>query len=308
MPSTFASVDSEPTSFDAIGVPWKIGIGGAELAASAFGGPLAGPHETAVLNRIAQFDRDWSRFRDDSLVAQIARSAGNYRLPDDAEPLLAVYERLYAVTDGRLSPLVGASLEQLGYDAHYRLNPAGEALAAPVWSDALTLRRTPTGLEFDTVTPVVLDVGAAGKGYLVDLVSDLLVAQGATESLVDASGDLRVRGERSIRVALENPFDSRKALGVVELRDAALCASATTRRTWGAGLHHILDAVTGRPVDTVIASWVTASTALEADALATALFLAEPARLEAEFAFEWVRLTADGRLESSAGFDGELFT
>jgi thiamine biosynthesis lipoprotein len=101
---------------------------------------------------------------------------------------------------------------------------------------------------------------------------------------------------------------SQKAVGVAELRDAALCGSAINRRAWGEGLHHIVDAVTGRPVvDGVIATWVVADSALVADGLATAMFFVEPARLREAFTFEWVRLSSDGRLEASAGFRGELF-
>nr|WP_207949354.1 FAD:protein FMN transferase [Microcella frigidaquae] len=282
-------------------------MGGSGTPTSSLGAALSEDDREAVLARIAQFDRDWSRFRDDSLVSRIAREPGSWTLPADAEPLLDLYERLHAATDARLSPLVGASLERLGYDAAYRLQPAGDPLPAPRWQDSLSLRRTADGLVLDTATPLLLDVGAAGKGYLVDLVGELLVQRGLPDTVVDASGDVRVRGERSIRVALENPFDPSKALGVVELRDQALCASATTRRAWGEGLHHIIDAITGRPVDAVVATWVIADSALVADGVATAMFLADPARLCRVFAVEWVRLMADGRLEASAGLRGELF-
>lgn len=299
---------AQPTQFEAIGAPWRIGVGGASTPVSSLGEPLADDDLGAVLERIERFDRDWSRFRDDSLVSRIAREPGSWRLPADAEPLLELYEQLHALTDARLSPLVGTSLERLGYDASYRLTPSGDPLPAPSWADAIALRRTAEGLELDAISPVLLDVGAAGKGYLVDLVGDLLATRGVTETLVDASGDVRVRGGRSIRIALENPADPTKAVGVAELHDAALCASALTRRAWGTGLHHIVDAVTGRPIaDGVIATWVVADSALVADGLATAMFLTDPARLSEAFSFEWVRLGIDGRLEASAGFRGELF-
>lgn len=296
------------TQFEAIGVPWRIGVGDIDSPVASLGAALEPDDLAAVLERIERFDRDWSRFRDDSLVSRIAREPGSWRLPADAEPLFALYESLHSLTDARLSPLVGASLERLGYDAAYRLTPSGDPLPAPSWADSIALRRTAEGLVLDTVTPVTLDVGAAGKGYLVDIVGDLLAARGVTETLVDASGDVRVRGGRSIRVALEHPADPRKAVGVAELHDAALCASAVNRRAWGDGLHHIVDAVTGRPVaDGVVATWVVAESALVADGLATAMFFVEPARLREGFEFEWVRLGMNGRLEASTGFRGELF-
>ena len=89
--------------------------------------------------------------------------------------------------------------------------------------------------------------------------------------VVDAGGDIAVRGAPQ-RIGLEHPFDERRAIGVWEVADAALCASAVNRRAWGDGLHHVLDARTGAPVRTVAATWAVAPTAMRADAIATALF------------------------------------
>ncbi|MDP9027420.1 MAG: FAD:protein FMN transferase [Actinomycetota bacterium] len=283
-------------SFDAIGTVWRIDT--AE--------PLGDAARDAVTARIDRFDRDWSRFRDDSLVTRIAREPGRHRLPDDAGPLLELYRELYAATGGRVSPLVGRAMESLGYDASYRLTPSATREPVPEWNDSIAW----DGEYLDTVAPVLLDVGAAGKGYLVDLVGDLLSALGLTEHVVDAGGDLRTRGV-PLRVALEHPADPTKAIGVVELGDAktdvALCASASNRRAWGPGLHHVLDAVTGEPTADVIASWAIAPTALLADAAATALFFDIDARFFAEHGISTVRMFRTGRVEHSPTFSGELF-
>ena len=121
----------------------------------------------------------------------------------------------------------------------------------PAWDDAISW----DGEYLETATPVLLDVGAAGKGYLIDLVSGILAEQGVTEHIIDASGDLLARGEVRMRVALEHPRDPKKAIGVVELHDGAIAASSSNRRAWGAGLHHVLDAVTGEPTGSVLATW-----------------------------------------------------
>lgn len=97
-------------------------------------------------------------------------------------------------------------------------------------------------------------------------------------------------------------------IGVANLRDRALCASAINRRAWGDGLHHILDARTGVPVRDVVATWVVADHAAIADGLATALFFVDASHLRESFRFSHVRMFADGRAEVSSNFDGELFT
>jgi len=282
------------TRFEAIGTAWQIDT---PL-------PLAPTLEAAIHERIDAFDLTYSRFRDDSLVARIATTAGTYPFPDDAALLFDLYRRLYEATDGAMSPLVGASLDRLGYDRVYSLRPNGAAITAPSWDDSIAW----DGSALTTVRPVSVDVGAAGKGYLVDIVGSMLADAAVAEFIVDASGDIRHRGGDPIRVALEHPLDPTKAIGVVNLGDGAICASASNRRSWGNGLHHVLDATTGLPTRGVIATWAMASTALEADGLATALFFADPGRLANKFEFAYVRMHSTGRVEFSPHLDGEIFT
>ncbi|MBH0129810.1 FAD:protein FMN transferase [Salinibacterium sp. NK8237] len=283
---------SPSKTFDAIGAPWQIDTAD----------PLDPEVFAAIQRRIEQFDRTYSRFRNDSLVSRIARTPGSYPFPPDAPPLFELYRRLYIATDGAMSPLVGRALEELGYDRTYSLQPSAARTRVPDWLEAISWN----GSELTTLTPAVLDVGAAGKGYLVDLVAEVLAEHGVSSATVDASGDMLHRGDGELRVALEHPLDTSKAIGVVTVSNEAICASAPNRRAW-AGLHHILDARTGLPTDRIIATWAIAPTALEADGLATALFFADPAKLAEEFDFQWVRMLSTGRVEHSPGFTGELF-
>jgi thiamine biosynthesis lipoprotein len=59
-------------------------------------------------------------------------------------------------------------------------------------------------------------------------------------------------------------------IGVVDLVNRALCASAVNRRTWGEGLHHVIDGRTRKPTTEVVATWVIADDAATADGLARA--------------------------------------
>jgi thiamine biosynthesis lipoprotein len=286
-------VDPLPVAwtFEAIGTHWRVDTRDA----------LPPPIADAVTERVTRFDRDWSRFRADSRIAALA-TPGRHRLADDAGPLLEFYRELYAATAGRVTPLVGRTLEALGYDATYRLRPTGDIPSVPAWEGAVAW----DGVFLDVVRPVVLDVGAAGKGYLVDLVSDLLAEAGIAEHIVDASGDLRTRGV-PMRIALEHPRDPRKAVGVAELPDGAFCASATSRRSWGDGLHHVLDPATGLPALGVLATWVLAPTALVADGIATALFFDADPEFVAREVTAFARMFDDGSVDVSSDFPGEMF-
>jgi len=257
-----------------------------------------------LLDLVEKFDGDWSRFRSDSLVAELAREPGRYEFPDEAAPLGELYRLLYRLTGGAMTPLIGGSLERLGYDPAYSLRPAGPPLPAPEWEAILTW----SGTVLVASAPVVLDIGAAGKGLLVDLVAAELDAAGVDGFVIDASGDLLARGAGPLSVALEHPYNQAQAIGLVNLDGRALCASAANRRAWGDGLHHVLDGTTGQPVRTAVATWTLAGTAMVADALATALFFVPGAMLQETFDFSWLTVFSDGSAAYSAEFEGTLFS
>ncbi|MGO1921517.1 MAG: FAD:protein FMN transferase [Microbacterium sp.] len=276
--------------FDAIGTRWEIETDE----------PLEPDRRARVEAVIADFDAAWSRFRDDSLVTRLARSGGSIAVPADAVAMFDAYRALSAATGGAVNPLVGESLVALGYDASYSLTDGEATPAPPDWTSILTADAE----RLAVASPALIDVGALGKGRLVDLVSAALAdLPGAL--VVDAGGDMTVRGEA--RIGLEHPFDQTKAIGVATVRDQALCASATNRRAWGDGLHHVLDARTGMPVRTWAATWAFASDAMPADAVATALFFDGGPALAEEWGVEWVRMSTAGVAERSPNAPVELF-
>lgn len=284
-------------AFDGIGTRWEISTPS----------PLGAAHRRRLLDTVDAYDAAWSRFRPDSLVADAARAAGRYQLPSEAAVLGPLYETLYRLSGGAMTPLIGASLERLGYGAGYSLQPEGPALPAPRWEETLDWQ----GDILTTSQPVGIDIGAAGKGQLADLLSAGLRDCGIGEHFIDASGDLLNAGVppggAPVEVALEHPYDPERAIGTIPLGAGALCASAANRRAWGDGFHHVLDGTTGTPVRTVVASWALAPSATVADALATALFFVDGARLRQEFDFSWLTVHSDGHAEYSMDLEGVLF-
>jgi thiamine biosynthesis lipoprotein len=279
--------------FEAIGTAWEI-----ETPE-----PLPSEAHRAVAELIEAFDAQWSRFRSDSLVSRLAAGAASVPAPADAAAMLDAYVELSEATGGAVNPLIGGTLARRGYDDRLSLVDRGAVAAPPDWRRML---RWSDG-ELALSQPATIDVGALGKGRLVDLVLRALAPWALADVVVDASGDLAVRGPAQ-RIGLEHPYDPSRAIGVWEVQDAALCASATNRRAWGDGLHHVLDARTGEPVRTIAATWVVAPTAMRADAIATALFFEGGPRLAHDWGAEWVRMTTDGRVEWSPGSTAELFT
>jgi len=284
-------------SFQAIGTSWWIGIYQQVSADKRI------QLQQQIAERIEQFDRTYSRFRSDSLVTQIARSAGSYPLPTDAQKLFNLYRELYKISGGLVTPLIGQVLSDAGYDAGYSLEPH-KLTTPPAWDDVLHLQDT----ILTTSQPVLLDFGAAGKGYLVDIISDLLKQAAVTQFCVDASGDMYVNAlAEPLRIGLEHPADAAQVIGVAKVQQGALCGSAGNRRAW-AGYHHIMNPHTLQPAKTIKAAWVAAENTMLADGLTTALFFVQHSELHAAFAFAHCVVYDDNSVQCSADFPAELFT
>lgn len=286
----------EPYIFEAIGTNWQIDLPDGLLASSRE------KLITKIQERITIFDRDYSRFREDSLVTAISKKAGLYTLPSDAEPLFLLYESLYGLTKGAVTPLIGNVLSDAGYDASYSLQSKDLEQPLP-WQEVLERK----SLELLVKKPVILDFGAAGKGYLIDIVAEIIRGENITSFCVDAGGDMVYdNSSDALRVGLEHPTDPEKVIGVATILNQSLCGSAGNRRAWGK-FHHIINPHTLESPHHILAVWVVAETTLLADGLTTALFFTEPDRLAKEYQFEYVIVHQDFSIKKSANFPGEIF-
>lgn len=297
MPSSKSRIRPKPSvrlQFEAIGTVWVIDLEIPPARAQEMSG--------LITRRIVAFDEVYSRFRPDSLVTAMATKAGTYTLPPDGRQLLDFYRQMYDITGGAVTPLIGKVLSDAGYDAAYSLRP-GVVGAPPAWDEVLTYQYP----QLELARPSLLDFGAAGKGYLVDIIAELLEANGVTYYCVDAGGDIRARGFEGQYVGLEDPDDASRVVGHVLLDDGSICGSAGNRRRW-AGYHHIIDPRSLESPVGVLAVWAIAGSTMVADGMATCLFFTDPAILQKHFTFEYVIIYADHSVRTSAHVPGTIFT
>lgn len=291
-------MNSSPIHFEAIGTKWSIDIYPSvktQRKKELF---------RSIVQIIEDFDRTYSRFRSDSLVGRMKQQRGKYVLPSDAQQLIGLYESLYKITGGLFTPLIGDALSDAGYDMTYSLKPKNIRPVA-TWEEMLDY-------SFPNLTiqkEVNLDFGAAGKGYLVDIIGAVIASQGFGDYCVDAGGDILVKTANHsvfLSVGLEDPEDTTKAIGVVKLTNRSICGSSGNRRTWGE-YHHILNPKTLKSPRHLLATWVIADSTMLADALATCLFFVSPEVLLPHYNFDYVILNADRTVNKSESDFIEMF-
>ena len=280
--------------FEAIGTKWTIECWNSPLSESAV--------FSLVKKQIEIFDKTYSRFRSDSLVWKISQKEGEYIFPEDSKTFFDLYEKLYKITEGSFTLLIGNTLDEAGYDPDYGLVPK-------------QLNKIPKPNELFSFVfpklkikkPYILDFGGLGKGYLIDILTELLIQNNINSFVIEAGGDIRCLGlSKKLSVGLENPLDPSQALGVIRLLNESICASGGNKRKW-ANYHHIIDANRLSSPDKILATWVIAGEAIIADAVSTCLFLTSPEKLKENFNFEYLILYPDFSIDKSANFSAELF-
>lgn len=128
-----------------------------------------------------------------------------------------------------------------------------------------------------------ITLGGIAKGYIVDQGIRTLRSQGIVHALIDAGGDIAVVGGKPAagkwEIALLNPEDEDDALARFALDEGAIATSGNYRRFFDPDeqVGHIMDPRTGYSASASSSATVIAPTCMEADALATAVFILGPA-------------------------------
>jgi FAD:protein FMN transferase len=254
---------------------------GSDAQLIVVGGP-AGLVEQAR-DRIEELESRWSRFREDSEVSRLNRSAGQpVSVSTDTLTLIERATHAWALSGGAYDPTLLDAVIDAGYDRSFELLDGSGGRVLP-FIDPLRPGVHAISIEGDTVrlpAGTGLDPGGIGKGLAADMVTELLMAAGADGACVNLGGDMRLGGVSPTgdgwTVAVEHPWSSPPLL-LLGLANGAVATSTTLRRQWrvdGQVRHHLIDPQTGQPSDTdVNLATVVAGTAWEAEVLAKAVVL-----------------------------------
>ncbi len=128
-----------------------------------------------------------------------------------------------------------------------------------------------------------IDFGSVGKGWAGDKIAETLTDRGITAGIIDLGGNIRVFGENPQKkdgfflVGIKDPFDTSSLIGTVRVKNTNVITSGSYERFFeydGEIYHHILDANTGYPAQSGVASVsVICCDGAMADMLSTALFI-----------------------------------
>lgn len=203
--------------------------------------------------------------------------------------LLQRAERLHHDTDGAFDPTLGKLLRAWGFFRGPRRVPPPEEIAATPWGWRHVHLDAPTRSVRYTA-PVEVNLGSIGKGYALDRLAERLSSRWGVTTMLLQGGGSSVLGRgcphglgQGWLVDVQHPWAQERKLCRVRLLNRAMGTSAATHQHFehqGRKLGHILDPRSGWPAFGVASATALAPTATEADALATAFFVAGPSLAE----------------------------
>jgi FAD:protein FMN transferase len=254
-------------------------------------GPLpAGARDRRTFSAVAgsverlfqEVDARFSRFRPDSELCRVNANAGRWQMV--SVPFAELLRRSLDAarsTEGLFDPTILPALEAAGYDRDFdelRAGPAPRALPTG-------RPRRWTGVELDgrmLLLPegAALDFGGIAKGWAADRAADLAAA--LPWALVDAGGDLAMGGHppAPLQIGIADPSDPGMEVARLGVTGGALATSSVLGRSWGPGMHHLIDPRTWRPAATrVLQATVWAASCTEAEVLSKWTLLRGPRAL-----------------------------
>ncbi len=241
-----------------------------------------------VQRRFQAMHRNWHAWKGDGALIRLNRAfARGQCAPRDTEleAIITQAQRLEQQSLGRFNPAIGRLVALWGFhtdDFPIRQPPPGEAAIRALLAQAPSMRDiTITDAGICSRNPAVaLDLGGFAKGLAVDEALDILARYGIEHAIVNAGGDLRVRGQhgkRQWQVAVRDPAGGQPLLTLAARDGEAIFTSGNYYRYLahaGQRYAHILDPQTGYPVAGIQSATVIAPNGALADAAATALVVA----------------------------------
>jgi thiamine biosynthesis lipoprotein len=118
-----------------------------------------------------------------------------------------------------------------------------------------------------------ITLAGVAKGYAVDKAIESLSQHHIRHALVNAGGDIRVIGGKTEtipwKIAIRDPTNKARIVTAVELHDQAIATSGTYQRSF----NDIINPKVGSPAQRVLSSSIIARKAIDADILATCVFV-----------------------------------
>lgn len=245
-----------------------------------------------IEQRMQAFGRDWWPWSDGGALSRINRSLEQGEvadIPPEMRPLFANAWAVRQATNGIYEPRIAKLVQLWGFH-----DLAADPQTPPKAKEVTRLRNCighapdyDGGFHYGPAVGIGWDFGGIAKGWIVDEALDLLMSRGFENAIVDAGGNLAVRGLRggqAWRIGIRAPDSDPAApelVGTMSAQDESINTHGDDQRFFlhnGRRYSHLLDPSTGEPARGIRSVTVVHRDGYLAEAGGAALYVAGPER------------------------------
>ena len=246
---------------------------------------------TQAFDEMKRIEQLMSTYIPDSEISRINRAAGEKAVPVSPEVEEVLREGIYwsEQSKGSFDITVEPLVQLWDFNGDKRIIPA-----------ANTIRKTASLVNYKDIEikdhsvrlkrhGMAINVGGLAKGYAVDRAISILRGK-VSSGIINAGGDLFAFGQKnkqnSWTIGLQHPRKPQDLLASFAVKNQAVATSGDYQRSFikdGVRYHHIFDPRTGEPARLMISTTIITTEVMDADALATAVFVMGPDK-----GIEWV--------------------
>lgn len=269
---------------------------------------------------LSALDDTLSRTKSDSLITRINDNAYSSAVDVDAATynMLKTCTQLSDLTDGAFDITLGNISDMWGFGKENAVKPGDTELKK------LAGRKNYENIVFNYYEQTVafssdgfsIDLGAAAKGYAMDMMDTYLRDSGVTSAVVDFGGSILTIGDNNgerwnITITAD---ETNSPVGTLKVNEGYIATSNGAKRFVeydGVKYHHIIDPETAYPADSGVKSCtVYSGSGLISDALSTAFFVMGADKAKEFYdkydIAEYVITLTDGTIITSDGISADF--
>jgi FAD:protein FMN transferase len=256
-----------------------------EITVSQVNSDVAGQAIDAAFGAIERVDILMSNYRQDSEVRRIVQNAGKEETIVSPETFEVIERAIYFgdLSEGALDVTI-APVFRLWNFRDGKM-PEGKTLRENL--KKVDYRRIAIDRSKSSVylpeAGMDLDLGAIAKGYAADCAGRVMRKIGVRDFIINPGGDLLVSGAKAHGVpwsiGIQHPRLPSEFVAVLKPDQGAVVTSGDYKKYFirdGKRYHHIINPATGYPAEEAQSVTIMAPSAMDADALATAVFVLGP--------------------------------
>lgn len=221
---------------------------------------------------VCAFENEFSRFKPTSSLS-LLNDSKKMEVSDRFLNLLDKSRVIFQETQGYFNPLINMNI--IGY-SHNFTDKNFEIISAKENLDFLAIKNYGNVIELQP--DMNLDFWSIAKGYLADLVWEILKKRWFQNFMANMWGDIIVGGVNHLgkkwKIWVSSPFDGQEVIADIEISNKSISTSGTYLRNWdinGKKFHHIRTPFSQNQCSDIVSVSIVDFFWYKTDAYATAL-------------------------------------